>query len=248
MQNKKKEEHFMEQKIYLKKKLSMAIAVLGFFVLLVVSTTVHAATANPLAGMPTKVKTTVEGSEGAAYATPYYLSSEDLKITAVSSNPNVVKINGCRILYKMSAGVSMKYAWYGTYIQKPGTAKITVTVKLNGKTYKKTCAYTFVKYQNPFKSLKVGKQELTSELNKVAMTELKSGTSGTLKLVYKLKNGYKVQKVYYYPVYKQGKAYEPHNIKNGQNLPKKFDSIGFVIKNTKNNAIFNVRIGNIGNR
>ena len=80
------------------------------------------------------------------------------------------------------------------------------------------------------------------------MTELKSGTSGTLKLVYKLKNGSKVQKVYYYPVYKQGKAYEPHNIKNGQNLPKKFDSIGFVIKNTKNNAIFNVRIGNIGNR
>ena len=52
------------------------------------------------------------------------------------------------------------------------------------------------------------------------MTELKSGTSGTLKLVYKLKNGYKVQKVYYYPVYKQGKAYEPHNIKKWSEPPE----------------------------
>lgn len=239
----------MEQKMCLKKKLSMVIVGLGVLIFLLMTNTVHAAT-NPLSKMPTKVKTTVEGSEGISYATPSYPSSTNLEITAVSSNPDIILINGCRVLRNQtdSSGESTKYAWYGTLVQKPGTAKITVTVKVNGKAYKKTCSYTVVKYQNPFKTLKVGKENLVSELNKYAYVNLKSVTSGRMKLSYKLKSGYKIQKVYYYPVYKFGKEYKPCNIKNGQNLPKKFDSIGFVIKNTKNNAVFNIIISNLGNR
>ena len=121
-----------------------------------------------------------------------------------------------------------------------------VTVKVNGKTYKKTCTYTFVKYANPFKKLKIGKKNLASYYVK----EPEPGLYGVVsrlngKLTYSLKAGYKVEKIEYSRfVSANNGSIKMYSIKKGQKLPKDFLALFIKLKNIKNNAYVSIRVDN----
>ena len=68
-------------------------------------------------------------------------------------------------------------------LKKPGTAKLTLTYKSGSKKYKYTVTIKVIKYQNPFKTFKIGKKNYAYVFNKVnmyggtdKMPELKNGT------------------------------------------------------------------------
>lgn len=229
-----------------KKKISIVTILLSAFLLLVSSTVVQAAV-NPLAKMPNKINTTILGSAGTSFSTPVYPASAQLEIKAVSSNKNVADINGCYVSYNRaeSAKNHAKYGWYNLWVKKPGTTKITVTVKLNGKVYKKTCTFTFSKYTNPFKSLKIGKQKLSSSLNKQAYYHLNGTITKATKVSYKLKSNYQIEEAYYLIHDKPGKDAKRQKITSGQNIPSNFISLVFIVKNTKNNVTSAISIGSI---
>ena len=177
------------------------------------------------------------------YSTPVYYNRENIEISAVSSNPKVMtvfsRVSG-------SNGGAKRNAFYQVTGIKEGTAKVNVTVKVNGKTYKKTCTYTFVKYANPFKTLKIGKKNLTSYYAKKPEPSL-YGVVRRLsgKLTYSLKAGYKVEKIEYSRfVNANNGSIKMYSIKKGQKLPKDFLALFIKLKNTKNNAYVSIRVDN----
>ena len=145
-----------------------------------------------------------------------------------------------------SDGGAKRNAFYQVTGIKEGTAKVNVIVKVNGKTYKKTCTYTFVKYANPFKTLKIGKKNLASYYAKEPEPSLYgvvSRLSG--KLTYSLKAGYKVEKIEYSRfVNANNGSIKMYSIKKGQKLPKDFMALFIKLKNTKNNAYVSIRVDN----
>ena len=126
------------------------------------------------------------------------------------------------------------------------TEPLYVTVKVNGKTYKKTCTYTFVKYTNPFKTLKIGKKNLVSYYAKEPEPNLYGVVSRLNgKLTYSLKAGYKVEKIEYSRfVNANNGSIKMYSIKKGQKLPKDFMALFIKLKNTKNNAYVSIRVDN----
>ena len=230
----------------MKKKKNVLLMILAAVVaMLVMSVNVWAAQKNPLAKMPTKMKVTLGCSVDNVtnYSTPVYYNRENIEISAVSSNPKVMmvfsRVSG-------SDGGAKRNAFYQVTGIKEGTAKVNVTVKVNGKTYKKTCTYTFVKYTNPFKTLKIGKKNLTSYYAKKPEPNLYgvvSRLSG--KLTYSLKAGYKVEKIEYSRfVNANNGSIKMYSIKKGQKLPKDFLALFIKLKNTKNNAYVSIRVDN----
>ena len=234
----------------MKKKKDVLLMILAtVVVMLAMSVNVWAAQKNPLAKMPTKMKVTLGCSVDNVtnYSTPVYYNRENIEISAVSSNPKVMmvfsRVSG-------SDGGAKRNAFYQVTGIKEGTAKVNVTVKVNGKTYKKTykktCTYTFVKYANPFKTLKIGKKNLASYYAKEPEPSLYgvvSRLSG--KLTYSLKAGYKVEKIEYSRfVSANNGSIKMYSIKKGQKLPKDFMALVIKLKNTKNNAYVSIRVDN----
>lgn len=76
---------------------------------------------------------------------------------------------------------------------KDGTkAKVSFTVKQNGKSYKLSCTIT-LKVASPFKSIKIGNKEYANKVNGYSYKEnLKWAKSGNVKISVKMKSGYKV--------------------------------------------------------
>ena len=152
----------------MKKKKNVLLMILAAVVaMLAMSVNVWAVQKNPLAKMPTKMKVTLGCSVDNVtnYSTPVYYNRENIEISAVSSNPKVMavfsRVSG-------SDGGAKRNAFYQVTGIKEGTAKVNVTVKVNGKTYKKNCTYTFVKYANPFKNLKIGKKNQSQTLQRLS--------------------------------------------------------------------------------
>ena len=217
----------------MKKKKDVLLMILATVVaMLAMSVNVWAAQKNPLAKMPTKMKVTLGCSIGNVtnYSTPVYYNRENIEISAVSGSDGGAKRN----------------AFYQVTGIKEGTAKVNVTVKVNGKTYKKTCTYTFVKYANPFKTLKIGKKNLASYYAKEPEPNLYGVVSRLNgKLTYSLKAGYKVEKIEYSRfVNANNGSIKMYSIKKGQKLPKDFLALFIKLKNTKNNAYVSIRVDN----
>ena len=222
----------------MKKKKDVLLMILATVVaMLAMSVNVWAAQKNPLAKMPTKMKVTLGCSIGNVtnYSTPVYYNRENIEISAVSSNPKVMmvfsRVSG-------SDGGAKRNAFYQVTGIKEGTAKVNVTVKVNGK--------TFVKYANPFKTLKIGKKNLASYYAKEPEPNLYGVVSRLNgKLTYSLKAGYKVEKIEYSRfVNANNGSIKMYSIKKGQKLPKDFLALFIKLKNTKNNAYVSIRVDN----
>lgn len=146
-----------------KKKISIVTILLAAFLLLVSSTVVQAAV-NPLAKMPRKasgVANTSLGATGWDFMTPQY--SSKVKIQVKSYNPKIATVKG----YEEQHMLTQKYyAGYEVSCVAAGTTKIKVTVTVNSKSYTKLCTYTVYKWENPFKTLKIGSKNYLSKFNK----------------------------------------------------------------------------------
>lgn len=109
--------------------------------------------------------------------------AKSVKVT--SSNKSVVKT----YKYKKSGG--------GIFIElkKPGTSKLTIKCKKNGKTKKYKCKVKVVKYKNPVKSLKIAGLEIGKKFNKKAVYSGDMGDerTGVIKVV--PAKGWKVKKI-----------------------------------------------------
>lgn len=219
-----------------KKKKFLFSLLMAAIMMIAMSATVFAAQKNPLAKMPTNIRTVVGQMGGQMqFTTPQYPEKTKIEISAVSSNKNVMDV------FAETENYMGRFpcAFYNVQAKKAGTARLTVTVKLNGKTYKKTCKYTFDKYVSPFTSFKIADKNLTSELKKE--TNLWNATGGDSingKLIYKLKPGYKVISA---TCRYSGSSSFWHKVKNGQKLSKGSNLI-MVVKNTKTNTVFTIHI------
>jgi len=102
--------------------------------------------------------------------------------------------------------------------KKPGTVKVTIKVKQNGKTYKHTTTMKWVKYNNPLKSLKIGsKKYAVKHFNKNTQAEMKK-VSGNKAVKIKLKSGYKITSLGF------SRNGEYKDIKNGSKI--RFTKVG----------------------
>ncbi len=158
-----------------KKKISIVTILLTTFLLLVSSTVVQAAV-NPLAKMPTKssgVANTAITGTGWDYITPQY--SSKVKIQVKSYNPKIATVKGYTTQHMLT---KKYYAGYEVSCVSPGTTKIKVTVTVNSKSYTKICNYTVYKWENPFKTLKIGSKNYLPKFNKSGYLVSKRDISG----------------------------------------------------------------------
>lgn len=106
-----------------------------------------------------------------------------VKITVTSGNRKVA--------------VPEKYDNSIIHAKRAGTAKLKIKVKTKKgtKTYK--CTLKVLKYENPFKTLKVGGTSLKSKFNKTAQANsyVKNKTTGKIKIV--PKKGWVLKRAYY---------------------------------------------------
>ena len=232
----------MMKKEYSKRKFSIAIILSAILLLLISATTVHA-DVNPLAKMPQKDSTVINKGiwwTGATFITPYL--SSDIKINVTSSNPKVATVKGNGEKYVYPSG-SRCYAWYEVTPVSPGTTRIKATVTYNKKTYTKTCIYTVYKWENPFRSLKIGSRNYKSRFKKSGVYEVNRSTiSG--KFSYKLNPGFVVTdiSVQYYIDPDRSFLTEFEKIKNGQKLPENTTVIYIRAKSKKNNQEYTMRL------
>jgi len=76
--------------------------------------------------------------------------------------------------------------------KKTGTVNVTIKVKQNGKTYKHVTKMTWVKYQNPIKSIKIGKTKYNAKYFDKNTTAFMKKVNGKSVVNVQLKQGYKL--------------------------------------------------------
>lgn len=178
--------------------------------------------------------------KGGDFSTPGY--KKDFEMKAVSANKKVATVK------VETRKVGDRYRKYLYVIAKgAGKTEIQITVKIKGKTYKKTFPYQVYKYENPFSSFKVNGKNYASKLNK-----LKKGhkvATGSVryaswippegKLSYKLKKNYKIQ--WLEAVGEDGEILS--GAQNNQVLPEGCKGFWIGYENTKTKAYGELFIG-----
>lgn len=216
-----------------KKKLLVTILIAAL-TMLASTVSVLAATKNPLAKMPRQVGSVaseincVSVTNKTAFYTEAYNSK--VSISVKNSNPKVADVQ----YYSTKLDVNGKLkncGYFGVRYKKTGTTTITVTVKVNGKTYKRSCKYTFYKYTNPFKLFKKGNKNITAEFKSAPSASVYSDVKG--KYSYRLKNGYKVTRILYWD-----QRFRGHEVKNISQVPSNPRRLYLTIENTKKNYLF----------
>lgn len=190
------------------------------------------AATNPLKKMPTTYKQVFLLDTNYYFATPKY--SEKITIKATSSNKKVA------IVKAKVRKIGKKYiAEYTVTPKGYGKTNIKVTVEAKGKKYKKTCIYFSEKYVNPFKSIKIGKDNYTTKFNKTyencGLIAPKNGTVENKKISIKMKSGYKLLHIYGYD-YHYFETGEIAKVKNDSKL-KDFQLLEITYKNKKTGAV-----------
>lgn len=225
------------KKNYLRRKIS-AMLIFGVLFLMTVSAmTVHAAV-NPLAKMRTKDSTVLHGMVGYGddFLTPSYSSKVVIHVTSSNSKVASVKGHSYKALNDYFDKKSGYYYYAGYQITplSPGTTKIKATVTINKKTYTKVCTYRVYKWENPFKSIKIGSLDCKPLLQKSGNLGLKRKTlSG--RFTYKLNSDFTLISAYatYYPDLKKSYLIKSMALKNGQTLPKNTICISMKAKSKK---------------
>ena len=122
-------------------------------------------------------------------------------------------------------------------VKNYGKTKVSLKAKANGKTYDLSCSMNFKKYTNPFKSIKVGKKNLTSQFKKrsyttkMKLSSLKAPLKDQ-KISIKMKKGWKLRNIYL-TSYKNDE-YQQVSVKNNSKVTiEPGMDIGAVVYNTK---------------
>ena len=163
----------------------------------------------------------VLASSVSVWAAKNPLSKMPRNVGSVASPVNVSVING----------KAKNCGNFWVTCKKPGTTTVKVTVKVNGKSYTKSCKYTFYEYANPFASIKKGTKNLTSQFKKGPTGRIYTRLKG--KYSYRLKKGYKVTRILYWDQQMMG-----HIVNNISQVPSDARRIYLTIKNTKKNYLF----------
>lgn len=213
---------------------------MGAMLLLVLVFRVQAAVAHPFedknALVPKGTQRVIVSSatgKGCDYISPVY--SKNFTIKAKSSNPKVAatEIYDWSVKGQYMKGVLVKQKGYGS-------ANITVTVKVNGKTYKKIFKYQFYKYENPFTRFEINNKNYVAKFNKLQKSnngdkyvkwQLSEG-----KLTYKLNKNYRVKRIVAYS--KNGEV----KLKNNSQIPDSCEFAWIYYQNTKTKAEGRIRI------
>lgn len=137
--------------------------------------------------------------------------------------------------------IEVKKYWVDDYghivynIKKAGTATISFDLVVNKKTYRYSVKIKTVKYENPFKSFKIGSQNYISKFNKTDWVGTDKGwqsflkpVSGKLKI--SLKKNWKITEMYRMPMFNYDKK---TTVKNNKKVNLKSEVLDICLKNTK---------------
>ncbi len=145
---------------------------------------------------------------------PGKITKANVKIKVKSSKKSVASVK------------SEGYGIFAVYPKKPGRTTVTITGVSNGKKFKYKGTIKVVKFQRPFKTFKMdGKsylKEMKSTYNILEMSTDKSA----VKFNYKLKSGWKINKVYV-----NGKKVK---FKNGKKIALGNDGAVYITMQVKN--------------
>ena len=214
------------------KKKILLIMLLSVLMVLASSVSVWAAK-NPLSKMPRNVGS-VASSVNVSVTNKTYFCTEPydgkVKISVKNSNSEVADVF-CQSTIQIVNGKTKNCGNFWVTCKKPGTTTVKVTVKVNGKSYTKSCKYTFYEYANPFASIKKGTKNLTSQFKKGPTGRIYTRLKG--KYSYRLKKGYKVTRILYWDQQMMG-----HIVNNISQVPSDARKLYLTIKNTKKNYLF----------
>lgn len=243
------------------KKLKKLLGMMTMTMLLcILAIPAKAATVNPLSEMRNFKTIVVCGradKDPAEFVTPEY--KEDFVMTVKSSNTKVATATvKTEKRYVNNDDKNKRYFKKIHLTQKGyGTTKLTVTAKVEGKTYKKTVTVTFYKYSSPFKSFKINGKEYASKFKspKSYVPKLRADNdydgsgikyskylyvntgSVTGKISYKLNPGYKIT---YISGEKSNGDYK--RLKNGSKLSKGDKITRIEYEDTKKKIEANIQV------
>lgn len=150
------------------------------------------------------------------------------------------------VLWQRYGELSGKYN-VSLYYQakKAGTATISFDLKYNGKTYHYSQKIKVVNYENPFKTLKIGKTNYASQFNKKCYANAKRVSKQKLSIslkknwtIKKMKIISSTRKNTYIPVsYTKGTT-----VKNGQKITASKKILGIELKNKSTGIVYTTYI------
>lgn len=211
----------------------VATLILTFIMCLVWEMSAQAGT-NPLKSLTSKYGWIISSpvGKGCEYFTPEY--NKNFKMTVTSSNKKAATVK----VYSYRSQSGKYFKGFDIIVKGPGKTNIKVTIEVNGKKYSKTIRRAYYEYENPFSSFKIGGKEYKSKLNKLsADTGIFKWKTPAGKLRYKLKNGYKINSIWYWTSGYRSRV----DVKNGDKIPKKASLwISYQNKKTKANGCIHI--------
>lgn len=176
---------------------------------------------------------------------PYTLKLRREKILMIESILETIFL--CIIIISLIKAWTKKYDFdKKTYpvlkLRKSGTAKLTLTYKSGSKRYNYTVKVQVIKYQNPFKTFKIGNKNYASVYNKVNMygATLRMPTlkNGTYKFALKPNKNFTINTAKLQQTY--GNTARNVNIKNAKKVKITKDAYFMFMMKYKNMDIVNV--------
>ena len=120
----------------------------------------------------------------------------------------------------------------------PGTAKLKVTVTVNSKSYTKICNYTVYKWENPFKTLKIGSKNYLPKFNKSGYYVSQKDISGQV-FSFKINPNY----TFVGASCLKNNPFSSVQLKPGNNvLPKNAYSVSVRVESKKNSHFYTINI------
>lgn len=127
-------------------------------------------------------------------------------------------------------------------LKKPGTAKLTLTYKSGTKKYKYTVNVKVIKYQNPFKTFKIGNKNYASVFNKVniwgATLKMPTLKNGNYKFELKANKNFSIKTAKFQQTV--GKKIKNVNVKNAKKIKMTKDAYFTFTMKYKNLDITNI--------
>lgn len=127
-------------------------------------------------------------------------------------------------------------------LKKPGTAKLTLTYESDAKKYNYTVKVKVIKYQNPFKTFKIGNKNYASAFNKVnswgVASKMPKLKNGTYKFKLKPNKNFSVKTAKLQQT--AGKTVKNVNIKNAKKIKITKDAYFSFMMKYKNMEITNI--------
>lgn len=207
------------------KKLRLIFCSFLALILVAVSMPVAAnATAKPVCLKKTTLHYQIAGEQTAVM--------ENLYIGNLSSSASITRIKSSNKHFQAAKSQvcsnGIRVDRKDSYTIKNGEqTTISFNVKQNGKTYKLSSKVTFKKFNQIFKTFKVGNKDYASDFAGYWYTQTSLGSGKKAKIQITPASGYKIDKITAYYIYSNGKSAEK-TIKNGSSISMKDLSFIYV--------------------